>query len=73
MLHKFVANVIDKNVQRQKCAYARLPKATKLCKARMGHFFVDIVFFHIFVEIYEKRVINSIDIINNILQNFTLL
>ena len=41
MLHKSVDLVINRNVHRQKCAFARPPKVAKLCKARLGHFSVD--------------------------------
>ena len=41
MLHKFVDNEIDKNVHRQKCAYARPPWVGKLYKVEWWHFFVD--------------------------------
>ena len=49
MLHKFVDIEIDKNVHQQNCACARPPYVTKLCKPRLGHFFVDTLRFHIFV------------------------
>ena len=40
-MHKSVDIEINRNVHRQKCAFARPPKVTKLCKARLGHFSVD--------------------------------
>ena len=54
LLRKFVGIEIVKNVQQQKSACARPPEVTKLCKARLGHFFVDISWFHIFVEIVDN-------------------
>ena len=41
-LYKFVYDDINQNMQRQKCASDPPPKPTKLCKARMGYFFVSI-------------------------------
>ena len=49
LFHKFVDIEINKNVHQQNCARARPPYVTKLCKPRLGHFFVDTLWFHIFV------------------------
>ena len=54
MLHKSVDLVINRNVHRQKCAFACPPKDTKLCKARLGHFSVDWYNFTFLSKILEK-------------------
>ena len=53
LLHNFVDNEIDKNVHRQKCAFACPPWVGKLYKVKLGHFFVDSKNAH-FVGVIKK-------------------
>ena len=58
LLHKSVDIEINRNVHRQKCAFARLPKVTKLCKAPLGHFSVD-WYNYTFLSIVLKNVLTT--------------